>query len=252
MEAVRWDGRAFFPPNNRVRQYALTMKPSFVGSCCVTLYRWEALRPLLRAVMLRWEGGIMFSPAWRRVARMYHGVEFGMYSYSPGLKPGHLPPGTVIGRFCSIASNVKILRRNHPVSHVSQHPIFFLRRLGMVTEDLLPGIESNPLEVGNDVWIGAGVIILPKCRKIGNGAIIAAGSVVTKDVPAFTVVAGNPAQPIRKRFAPDVERAVAASEWWLEPLDKLAQHVELFTQPLDGQRLQQFCHAFPPRTIGSS
>jgi acetyltransferase-like isoleucine patch superfamily enzyme len=190
----------------------------------------------------------MFSATWRRIAQDYHRVEFGEFSYGPDLKPGSLPPGTRVGRFCSIAEGLVVLRRNHPVDFASQHPLFYRRDLGLTAEDVLPDPEKNPLVIGHDVWIGARVIILPGCRSIGNGAIIGAGAVVTRDVPPFTVVAGVPARLVRKRFAPEVEAVVAASEWWWEPLERIAQHLALFTGQLEGERLERFRKLFPPRT----
>ncbi|MDW8380816.1 MAG: CatB-related O-acetyltransferase [Verrucomicrobiota bacterium] len=194
----------------------------------------------------------MFSPAWRMIARKYHGVEFGEYSYSPGLKPGDLPPGTVVGRFCSIASGFVVLRRNHPIEWASQHPFFYRQTLGACESDRLEPVECNPLEIGHDVWIGANVIILPKCKRIGNGAVIGAGSVVTKDVPDFAIVAGNPARVIRWRFPSEVQEVIAASHWWTEPLEKILQHRAVFTGPLDPERLKRFRTVFPPKAGGSS
>ena len=223
---------------------AFTMQPTRLGRACVFFYRRRALRPLLRLMIERAEGGVMFSPSWRIVARKFHGVEFGAYSYSPYLKPGDLPRGTWVGRFCSLATGLEILRRNHPTDFASQHPLFFNRRIGLLEEDAVSGIEANPLRIGHDVWIGVNTIILPQCREIGNGAIVAAGSVVTRNVPAFTVVGGNPARPIRKRFPTEVEEIVDASQWWLEPLTKLVEHLDLFTGPLVGERLERFCSVF--------
>lgn len=241
-----WDGKAFFAPADGGRRLDARRMPELLRRCCVDAYRWHWLRRLVRALVLRMEGGLMFSLTWREIARIYHQVEFGLYSYSPGLKPGDLPPGTKVGRFCSLGSNLTVLRRNHPIEHPSQHPLFYLRRLGLVAQDVLPPVEANPLVIGHDVWIGDGVVILPGCKSIGNGAVIGARSVVTRDVPPFTVVAGSPAKPLRKRFPAEVEAVVARSEWWLRPPEDLAVYAELFTQPLAGQRLEQFRATFVP------
>lgn len=102
-----------------------------------------------------------------------------------------------------------------------------------MAQDVLPPVEANPLVIGHDVWIGDGVVILPGYKSIGNGAVIGARSVATRDVPQFAVVARSLAKPLRKRFPPEVEAVVAGSEWWLRPLEDLASSAELFTQPLE-------------------
>jgi len=198
--------------------------------------------------MLNWlEGGSMFSETLRLVYEHYYQVTVGAFSYGPGLKPGAFWPGTRIGNFSSIAEGVKALRRNHPTDRLSQHPLFFNHVVGLVAADTIPSVVANPLVIGHDVWIGLEAIICPGCRNIGNGAIIAAGAVVTKDVAPYTIVGGNPARPIRKRFAPEVEAAVAASEWWLRPLPELVQHLDLFARPLTEESLAGLIAAFPAR-----
>lgn len=246
-----WTGVGTLPYFRGLPKHAFRKNPTAIGWICVQLYRWRALRPLLREVLRRWEQGAMFSPALRVIARTYYGVEWGEYSYAPGFNPGNLPRGTVVGRFCSIARDVIVLRRDHPVDFASQHPLFYRGHLGLLDRELLPLAEANPLVIGHDVWIGARVTILPKCRSIGNGAIVGAGAVVTRDVPAFTIVGGNPARPIRKRFPPEAEEVVAASEWWMEPLEKIVEHLDLFTGPLVGARLERFRRAFPPKNQGN-
>lgn len=215
-----------------------------VGKVCIALYRFRIFRPAVRALLRFTEGGTMLSASWRIIAREYHDVVFGEYSYGPDLKPGSLPRGTVVGKFCSIAEDLVVLRRNHPVNWVSQHPFFYRACLKWVPTDVLKPPESNPLRIGHDVWIGTRVTILPGCRVIGDGAIIGAGAVVTRDVPAFTVVTGVPARPVRKRFPPEVEEVVAASQWWLAPLEKIIANLDLFTGPLEEERLARFSEVF--------
>ena len=184
-----------------------------VYTLCSLFYRWRASRPLLYLLINKLEGGIMFSKTWRYVALRYHNVTFGDYSYAVNLKPGDLPPATVVGRFCSIAEGLKVLRRNHPYRRISTHPLFFNAKLGLIEKDSISGVELNPLVIGNDVWIGTNVTILPGCRSIGDGAVVGAGSVVTEDVEAFTIVAGNPARVISRRFPSEIEALVKASRW---------------------------------------
>lgn len=187
----------------------------------------------------------MFSETWRRIFYNYYGVTVGEFSYGPGLQPGLFSSGTTVGAYCSIASGVQVLRRNHPADWVSQHPLFFNRVVGLLNRDAIHSLAENPIQIGNDVWLGLNAIICPGCRSIGDGAIAAAGAVVTKDVPAFTIVGGNPARPIRKRFAPEVEEAVAASQWWLHPFPEIVENLDLFTQELTPELLPRFKRAFP-------
>jgi acetyltransferase-like isoleucine patch superfamily enzyme len=188
----------------------------------------------------------MFSPTLRTIAHVYHHVILGEYSYAPIIEPLTLPAGTVIGRYCSIAPGVLVLRRNHPVNFPSQHPLFFNAQVGLLDRDSIHAITSNPLRIGHDVWLGARAIVLPGCREIGDGAVVAAGAHVTKDVPPYTIVGGNPARLIRKRFALEVEAAVAASQWWLRPIEEIVEHIDLFTRELTVESLERFRKAFPP------
>jgi carbonic anhydrase/acetyltransferase-like protein (isoleucine patch superfamily) len=80
--------------------------------------------------------------------------------------------------------------------------------------------------IEDDVWIGHNAMILPGCRRIGRGAIIGAGAVVTRDVPRYTIVAGNPARPLRERFAPEMQDALERSRWWEMDLAELRQWIE--------------------------
>jgi len=145
----------------------------------------------------------------------------------------------MVGRFCSIAEGLKIYRRNHPVNYISTHPLFFNSKLGLLEKDSILSIEDNPLIIGNDVWIGANVTILPGCRVIGDGIVIGAGSVVTKDIEPFTVVAGAPARVIRKRFSEDIETILRASRWWEKPLEALLPYIELFLKDLNWESAER-------------
>jgi virginiamycin A acetyltransferase len=234
----------------RLREHARGLAkrhPATGAKVYVALYRWRRLRSLILWWIERMEGDVMFSPTWRTIAHMYHSVALGEYSYGPGLRPWTFLPGTVIGRYCSIAAGVLALRRNHPVGFPSQHPLFFNAGVGLLDRDTIPAVDSNPLRIGHDVWLGARVIVLPGCREIGDGAVVSAGALVTKDVPPFTIVGGNPARVIRKRFASEVEAAVAASQWWRQPIEEIVEHIDLFTRELTVESLERFRKAFPPR-----
>lgn len=121
---------------------------------------------------------------------------------------------TDIGAFCSIANNVKIGGARHPLEWVSTSPVFYSGRDSVKKKFSTFDREPDKHTViGNDVWIGANSIIIQGV-KIGNGSIVGAGSVVTKDVGDYEIVAGNPAHLIRKRFEERIIKDLLDSEWW--------------------------------------
>ena len=126
----------------------------------------------------------------------------------------------LIGNYCQIAHDTVIeIGQNHIFSGVSPYP--FDQVLGEEnTFAHRAPVNKQQLVIGHDVWIGSGVRII-KAVKIGNGAIIGSGSVVTKDVPPYAIVGGNPAKIIRYRFAPEIIQALDKIKWWYWPLEKV-------------------------------
>lgn len=120
-----------------------------------------------------------------------------------------------IGKFCSIAKSVKIGLGKHPLNFISTSPLFYspTNPLRKIISKELRYKESEAVKIGNDVWIGANVVILDGIT-VGNGAIIGANSVVTKDVLPFSIVGGVPAKEIKKRFSQVIISAIENSEWW--------------------------------------
>ena len=121
-----------------------------------------------------------------------------------------------IGKFCSIGPEVLIGLGNHPVNDfVSTHPSFYsvynASRLSFVKENLF--VDKKKTRVGNDVWIGARAIIMDGIS-IGNGAIVAAGAIVTKDVPPYSIVAGVPAKILKFRFNEEMIIKLEKMKWW--------------------------------------
>lgn len=139
-----------------------------------------------------------------------HRIDVGLYSY--GCFDEWRMPGPIsVGRYCSIAKTARSVPINHPYTSITTHPALYEKKFGVVDEDLR---WDDVLVIEDDVWIGHYAVVLPNCKFIGRGAIVGAGAIVTKDVPPYSIVAGNPARIIRKRFEPEVEAAVEASRWW--------------------------------------
>lgn len=120
-----------------------------------------------------------------------------------------------IGNYCSISSDVKIGLGKHPIYLFSTSPIFYSKNNPFNLEINETEYDDNPelTIIGNDVWIGANVIIMDGIR-IGNGSIIAAGSVVTKNIEEYEIVGGVPAKVIKTRFDQETIKNLKDSKWW--------------------------------------
>ncbi|MFL1915361.1 CatB-related O-acetyltransferase [Plesiomonas shigelloides] len=138
---------------------------------------------------------------------------------------------TEVGRFCSISNRVIIGGVDHPMHYLSTSPVFLSHRDSVKTKfarhDYLPKIRTM---IGHDVWIGENVMIKAGVS-IGTGAVIGMGSVVTKDVPPYAIVAGNPARLIRYRFDTDTIKELLYSEWWNLSTDKWELLAEYVIEP---------------------
>jgi len=132
----------------------------------------------------------------------------------------------IIGKFCAIATGVQFIMdgANHKMSGFSTYPFYIF---GDGWEKSAPKPEEMPLkgntEIGHDVWIGYQATIMPGI-KIGSGAIIAAKTVVTSDVPAYSVVGGNPSKVIKYRFEKEVIKELLEIAWWDWDVSKITQH----------------------------
>ena len=135
----------------------------------------------------------------------------------------------IIGKFCAIAHGIEFVMNgaNHRMCSVTTYPFNIM---GNGWEKATPTIYDLPLKgdtiVGNDVWIGQNVVIMPGVH-IGDGTIIAANSVVTKDVPAYHIVGGNPAKVIRKRFDDNLIQYMLELKWWNWSAEKIFNNLEI-------------------------
>lgn len=137
----------------------------------------------------------------------------------------------IIGKFCAIASGVTFIMNgaNHKMSGFSTYPFeIFGADWARVMPDPSEYPYKGDTEIGHDVWIGYQATIMPGV-KVGNGAIIAAKSVVTKDVPAYGIVGGNPAQLMRYRFDDLTIQALEKIAWWHWDIDKITANLEAIT-----------------------
>jgi phosphonate metabolism protein (transferase hexapeptide repeat family) len=133
-----------------------------------------------------------------------------------------------IGKFCSIAANVRINALDHPMERVTTHKITYRPneyfKFHGVDQSFRERRRQKHVTIGNDVWIGPGAVIMPGVT-IGDGAVVGANAVVTHDVAPYQIVAGVPARPVRQRFPADIAARLMALSWWDWPADKLAQAI---------------------------
>ena len=154
---------------------------------------------------------------------IYGNSEIGQFSY---VNVGCVVySNTSIGKFCSIGRSVEIGLAQHPISYLSTHPFqcansLFTKFPAYSEIKRKPWSFHPPTKIGNDVWIGAKVNILSGIN-IENGAVIAAGSVVTKDVPPYAIVGGMPAKVIKMRFSEEIIEKLEKIRWWDLELDVL-------------------------------
>jgi phosphonate metabolism protein (transferase hexapeptide repeat family) len=136
-----------------------------------------------------------------------------------------------IGKFCSIASGVSISLGQHPTSHVSSHPAFYSATQPLAktfsNEDRFEPFNKRT-KVGNDVWIGQNAMVMDGVT-IGTGAVVAAGAVVTKDVPAYAIVGGAPAKLIKYRFDEETRERLLETMWWDWPEVQLEKYSDCFS-----------------------
>ena len=145
----------------------------------------------------------------------------------------------IIGKFCMIASDVKFIMNgaNHLSNAISTYPFSIF---GNGWENAMEGKaypNKGNIEIGNDVWIGYNATIMAGV-KIGDGAIIATNATVVSDVKPYTIVGGNPAKEIKKRFSPEIIERLLKLQWWNWDIEKITKNVQNLTD-LDIDKLEK-------------
>jgi phosphonate metabolism protein (transferase hexapeptide repeat family) len=151
----------------------------------------------------------------------------------------------VIGKFTAIANSVRIGAPNHPMGRPSQHRFTYCPEYYEATatrdHDFFAERRGDRVIVGNDCWIGHAVILLPGVT-VGDGAVIAAGAVVSRSVPPYTIVGGVPARAIRKRFPDSVAERLCRIAWWDWPDEIIFERLSDFRS----EAIEQFCERYDP------
>ena len=120
----------------------------------------------------------------------------------------HIAQNTIIGKFCSISNLCTIGAQKHNIGSLTSFPFM----------ELTKAMGNQSTVISNDVWVGSNSVIMSGLN-VGHGAVIGAGSVVTKDVPHYAIVVGSPAKVLRYRFPPDLIRGLLETAWWDLPAD---------------------------------
>lgn len=164
-------------------------------------------------------------------AKIYRGCQ--IFNSTIGAHTYIAPNSSVIysriGKFCSISKNVYIGLPKHNFNVLSTSPLFLSKNNALKTSWVKKNYfeEFETVEIGNDVWVGMNVMIKGGV-KISDGAVIGAGSIVTKDVPPFAIVVGNPAKIIKYRFSPEIIEDICSIEWWNMNDRTILNNIKLF------------------------
>jgi phosphonate metabolism protein (transferase hexapeptide repeat family) len=155
-------------------------------------------------------------------------TELGDYSY---LGPGCMVADASIGKFCAIAAQVRIGAPNHPLDRPAQHRFTYCPEYYSADAQrdhaFFRERRADRVVIGNDVWIGHAVIVMPGV-KVGDGAVLAAGAGVTRDVAPYSIVGGVPARQIRERFNRSIATQLAKIAWWDWPAETIWQRLPEF------------------------
>ena len=223
LESARMGTWTFHPKENRLDTDAATIR----------LYGLEGVE--LDGTMAQWFTYVDPADAQRLADLMTETMAQRKAEYKtnfvvrpPDQKPMHIMS---VGRFTSIGQDVVVVLGNHRTDTVTTYPFKSLRRFWHTAAGTADDHSSKgDVDIGSDVWIGQGVTILSGVR-VGDGAVLAAQSVVTKDVPPYAVVAGNPARVIRLRFDDATVSQLLKICWWDWSEDEIDAAMPLLTSP---------------------
>lgn len=191
-----------------------------------------------------------------------HALPFRAGAFSYALS--QLPPHVSMGRYCSIASGVEFIESEHPTDWATSHPFSYspnglqglreyLLAEGLTSFPLFPADQFAPAPVvfGHDVWVGQGAMFSPGVT-VGDGAIVAARSMVTRDVPPYAIVGGVPARVIRMRFPDSLLERLQGLAWWRFGPDVLHPLDVRNPGPFSGRLEAALASASPPRPLALS
>lgn len=170
-------------------------------------------------------------------------IQVGRYSYYSGYYHGHsfddcarylLPEKAdidqlIIGSFCSIGTGAAFImagNQGHRYDWVSSFPFFYMNEEPAFSGSRDAFEKAGDTVIGNDVWIGSEAMIMPGI-KVGHGAVIGSRALVTKDVEPYTIIGGNPAKPIKKRFSDEQIAMLLEMQWWNWPLEQIKNALPL-------------------------
>jgi virginiamycin A acetyltransferase len=206
-------------------------RTAFVSPAVLELYDFfqsKQIRSLLRRLILRLEGGPMYSLTAREIFCRHHGVDVGLFTMGPcEAAPERFGRRTIIGRYSSIYWTASVASVDCQVSGRVPHRPFGEAASGEAMTD------AAPLMIGHDVFIGHNAIILPSVERIGDGVFIGAGSVVQTNIPPYAVVTGNPARVVRYRFTEAKIKELVKEQWWIKAVSELGRDLESFQKPLE-------------------
>lgn len=143
---------------------------------------------------------------------------------------------TDIGKYCAISWDTTINAISHSYSNLTVNAFPYVPHVGGFVKERIQEYEKVVIE--NDVWVGANCVIMPGV-KIGNGAIVGAGAVVTKNVPDYAIVVGSPAKIIKYRFSEDVIDKLLIAKWWDLPNDIIKENISLWQGELTDTKLER-------------